>query len=94
MRKREKISERLPLKLDLAGEPIQRQQLVEIFGNSRLIVENHRGVVQYEHCRICIKTGNGIIEVHGQTLELAKMSKEQLVIVGRIERVCLINRGK
>lgn len=93
MRDRKKISDRLPIRLDLAGEAMN-QPLIEIFGNSRVIVENHKGVAQYEHCKIRVKTGNGLIEVLGNKLELVKMAREQLVIVGCIERVCLENWGK
>lgn len=88
MRARKNLTDRLPLKLDLSTEAMQSQTLVEIFGNGRVIVENHRGIIQYGCDQICIKTKKGFITVHGNGMQVAKMSKEQLVIVGSIERVC------
>lgn len=86
---REKLSNKLPLKLDLSAEILPAQSLVEIFGKERVVIENHRGIVQYNTCQICVKKQNGFITVTGKGLNIARMSKEQLVITGCIESVGL-----
>lgn len=88
MRGHDKLSSNLPLKLDLSAEVLPAQTLVEIFGTQRVVIENHKGVVQYDNCQICVKKQKGFITVSGKRLNIARMSREQLVIVGCIESVC------
>ena len=79
---------------DLPGEPNPGQPLVEIAGDKRVLIENHRGVIQYGREKICVQVRYGQIAVCGCGLELARMTREQLVICGNIEGVTLIRRGK
>lgn len=88
MRNHENKAAKLPLKLDLSAEILPAQTLVEIFGTDRVVIENHKGIVQYDNCQICVKNQKGFITVIGKCLNIARMSKEQLVIIGCIERVC------
>ena len=88
MRNHENKAAKLPLRLDLSAEILPAQTLVEIFGTDRVVIENHKGIVQYDNCQICVKKQKGFITVIGKGLNIARMSKEQLVIIGCIERVC------
>lgn len=78
---------------DLLTEPIPGATLVEVSGDRRVLIECHRGVTTYGHKEICVKVSYGIVSVHGSGLELARMTKQQLVITGCIDCVSLI-RGK
>ena len=71
----------------LPGQPI-----VEIAGTHRVLVENHCGVKEYGHHQILIKVSYGCISVIGTQLELARMTKEQLVISGNIQCVQLLRK--
>ena len=68
---------------------LSRQPVVEILGNKRILIENHRGVQVYERDRIqvCVKFGS--IKVLGNCLSLCYMSVSQLVIAGDIQSVSL-----
>lgn len=79
--------------LDLPSEPIPGMPLVEIAGERRVLVENHGGVCQYGPEQICIRVKYGTISVQGRGLELARMSREQLIISGRIDCVMLHRKG-
>ena len=68
--------------------------IIEISGDSRVFVEKHRGIQQYDPNRICISVSYGQISVTGSGMELCRMSKEQLVIRGKIESVAIIRRHK
>ena len=85
--------ERLADSADLSGEPLPLQPLVELAGDRRVLIENHRGVVQYSREKICVKVRYGTVAVTGCGLELSRMTREQLVISGRIDGICLIRRG-
>lgn len=66
--------------------------LIEIIGNKRVLIERHRGVLAYNTEEIYIQACGGKICICGNDLMLAKMSKEQLVVVGQIQSVNLSGR--
>ena len=74
---------------DLITEPTPGATLVEIAGDKRIIIENHRGVIGYGHCEIRVRVSYGILSISGTMLELTYMTKQQLVITGCIECVSL-----
>lgn len=86
--------ERLAEGMDMSRESLPGQPLVEICGERRVLIENHRGVSRYCEDRICIRVSYGEVAVLGRGLELARMTREQLVIRGCIEGITLIRRGK
>ena len=85
---------RLTADLELPGEILPGQSLVELAGDSRVLIENHRGVTEYSRCRIGATVSFGQVLVCGENLELARMTQRQLVITGKVEGVTLVRRGK
>lgn len=79
-------------RLDLPDETSLADSLVEIAGHRRVLIEHHRGVVQYGRQQICVKVKFGTVSIFGQGLELTRMSAEQLIISGCIECVKLERR--
>lgn len=79
-------------RMDLPGEAFPGQALVEIAGNSRVLIEQHRGVCEYSRERISISVSFGQVQICGSGLELRSMTKDQLVISGSIDAVCLNRR--
>lgn len=75
---------------DLPGEA--GLPLMELAGDRRVLIEHHQGVTQYSSGCICVKVKYGLLSVEGCGLELARMSREQLIIRGRIDQVRLIRR--
>ena len=71
----------------LPGLPI-----VEICGNGRVLIENHRGIIKYECHDILVKIKCGCICVSGRELQIDRMSKNRLLITGRIHGVTLQRR--
>lgn len=94
MKERRNILQRLADEADLSGEPLPGQPIVEIAGDHRVLIENHFGVKEYSRERIGVKVKYGVITVCGCGLELIRMTKEQLVISGRIDAVSLQRREK
>ncbi len=84
--------ERLAMAADLTDEPIPGQPLVELAGDCRVLIEHHRGVTEYGRNQISVRVKYGCVTVLGQNLELTRMTKEQLVIMGCIECVRLERR--
>lgn len=80
--------------MDLTSQPLPGLPIVEIAGQNRVLVENHRGVCKYSSETVCVKVGFGQIEICGCCLTLKRMTSEQLIISGRINSVSLIRREK
>lgn len=78
----------------LAGEPLPGVPVVEIAGENRVLIEGHCGVTQYSREQVCVKVCYGCVCVCGSSLELTRMSKEQLIISGRIDNLKLLRRQK
>lgn len=85
--------EQLAEHAELEMEPIPAQPIVEIAGEGRVLIENHCGVKAYCPERILVNVNFGTICVCGCALELLRMTKEQLVIRGRIDSVSLQRRN-
>ena len=67
--------------------------IVELAGDGRVLIENHRGVVEYGTEKICGKVRYGFVCVCGLEMELARMTKDQLVITGKIGSVTIQRKG-
>ena len=94
MKKERNILQWLAEGADLAGEPLPGQSLVEISGDCRVLIENHSVGIEYSRELIC----GGVEFVHvticGCGLELCRMTREQLIIRGRIDAVSLTRRTR
>ena len=77
---------------ELETEYLPGQPVVEIAGDRRVLIERHRGVIEYGPERIRVRVSYGSLCVIGWGLELVRMSHQQLVIAGRIDSVCLERR--
>ena len=89
MKRYERILEKAIMGADLPGEPTPGQPLIEISGDGRVFIENHCGVSMYGKNEIHIRVAFGIICVCGNALELVRMSKQQLVISGKINGISI-----
>ncbi len=72
---------------DLNEESIPMQPVVELLGDGRVLIENHKGVIQYCSERIQARVKFGAISVAGCNLRLRFMSGQKLVIVGKIDSI-------
>ena len=82
-------AQRLTEGMDLAGETLPGTTIAELAGDRRVLIEGHRGVTEYCRERITVKVNFGWLSIHGCGLELRQMSKQQLVVSGRIDGIGL-----
>ena len=61
--------------------------LLELVGSGRILIENHLGISVYGRELICVKTSYGQLCIKGCSMELAQLSKNQLVITGEIHSI-------
>ncbi|NLP18625.1 MAG: sporulation protein YqfC [Firmicutes bacterium] len=60
---------------------------ITLLGNLRLVIENHRGLIQYEpvQIRVCLEKGEVVLQ--GSNLNISLISKEEIVIDGQLKGV-------
>lgn len=75
---------------DLPWEVLPGVPVVELAGEHRVLIERHGGVTQYSREQICVKVRYGQVCICGCGLELKRMTKEQIIISGRIDAVRLL----
>ena len=84
--------EQLKDKAEIGTDSMPGRPVVEIAGQERVLIENHCGVMGYSRERILVKMKYGSVSVCGCGLRLLQMTREQLVIGGRIDGVSLHRR--
>lgn len=92
MKSGKRVIARMISTADLDAELDHRLPIIEIAGNQRVLIENHLSVYGYSSDKICVKVKFGCVCICGSELMIAKMSNEQLVILGDIQAVQLSGR--
>ena len=92
MKKQHGWMNRLLDRVELSGEPLPRQPLVELAGDRRVLVENHCGVTEYRPDQIQIQVPYGQICILGRALSMVQVTVSQLVITGCVDELRLIRR--
>ena len=84
--------EHMLMNTELMEDGLPGQTIVELSGGKRVLVEGHRGVKAYSRERIVVNTKMGAVCVCGCDMEILRMSRERLVIQGRIDAINLLRR--
>lgn len=58
-----------------------------ITGFEEMIIENYKGILEYEDFFVRVNTFIGIVNIHGINLKLDKMTEDNLKITGKIEKI-------
>jgi len=82
--------QKVPLKhkiseiLELPKEIVMNVPKLTMVGNSDLVVENYKGIIEYSSERIRVNTGAGIIKLTGRRLIIREITSEDILISGDI----------
>ena len=69
------------------------QSIIEVAGDHRVLIENHRGVITYGKEKVIANVHYGSVCICGSTLEITHMSREHLIIQGTIHSISLHRRN-
>ena len=58
-----------------------------ITGFEEMIIENYKGILEYEDYYVRVNTYVGIVNIHGINLRLEKMTEDNIKITGKIETI-------
>lgn len=84
------ISERIAAAargIETAGGYMVGAPRVEIISNQRVLIENHKGILEYGNTLMRINCGRIVVKITGQQLELKALSVSELAIQGNIVTV-------
>lgn len=77
-------------RFDLPADAVAGMPRITITGRSRVLIENHRGLLEYGEELIEVAGGRIRVRIHGTDLQLRAMDHSDLVIHGHILSVELI----
>lgn len=73
--------------LEIPVELSTNNPKVTITGFERILIENYRGILEYQDYFVRINTYIGIININGFNLNLEEMTTDDLLVTGKIESV-------
>lgn len=80
IRLREKFTEML----ELPKEIVLDMPKLTMLGNGDLIIENYKGIVEYDEDILRVNTTSGIIKVNGEDVYIKEITPESIMIYGNI----------
>ncbi|MCG0277556.1 MAG: sporulation protein YqfC [Thermanaeromonas sp.] len=78
--------------LDLPQEAVCDWPRLTLIGNSRLLLENHRGVVTYESGLLRVNATLGQLEITGKDLKLKVLRPDAMAVEGSIKSIKFLER--
>lgn len=85
--KKDKIGEKLARFLEIPLDTAVDWPKIVINANREVLIQNHRGVIEYDRQLVRINTKFGEVKICGAHLVLVAALKEEITVEGRIERV-------
>ena len=73
--------------LEMPSEIISNVPKITITAFDELIVENFKGILEYENFFVRISTYIGNVNINGFNLKLTQMNEEDILVQGKIESV-------
>lgn len=84
MRKKvRKLDEILEIPIELSTNTPK----VTVVGFEKILIENYKGILEYQEYFVRLSTYIGIININGFGLNLEEMTKDDLLVTGKIDRI-------
>lgn len=77
--------------LELPKEITTNQPKITIIGFEEMLIENYKGILEYEEFYIKLATYIGAININGFNLKLNQMKEETILVTGKIDSIDLEN---
>ena len=78
---------RLDKILEMPEELYTNTPKLTITGFSEIVLENYKGILEYEEFFASISTHIGIVNINGYNINLEKMTNDDIKITGKIESI-------
>lgn len=80
---------RLDKILEMPEEVYSNTPKLTITGFNEIVLENYKGILEYEEFFASISTYIGIVNINGTNINLEKMTNDDIKITGKIESIDL-----
>jgi sporulation protein YqfC len=81
------VRERIADVLELPREIVLDLPKLTMVGRGNMIIENYKGIVEYDSSRIRINTGIGVIKISGSGMLIKEITSEDIMVGGIINSV-------
>lgn len=75
--------------LEMPTEIVSNEPKITIIGFNEILIENYKGILEYEDIYIRINTHIGIININGFNLNLEQISEDDISVKGKIDSITL-----
>ncbi len=73
--------------LEMPKEISSSAPKITIMGVNEMLIENYKGILEYQEFFVRVSTHIGIININGFKLVLNEMSSDDVMITGKIESI-------
>lgn len=73
--------------LEIPQEVYTNTPKIIITGFNEIILENYKGILEYEEFFASISTYIGVVNINGYNINLEKMTNDDIKITGKIESI-------
>ena len=84
-RKNNRISNKINSILEVPRELTDNNSKITIIGFDEMLIENYKGILEYEEFYIKISTNLGNININGFNLSLEQVTEDDICVKGKIE---------
>ncbi len=82
-RKARKLDEILEIPVELSTN----NPKITVVGFERVLIENYKGILEYQDYFVRLNTYIGIININGFNLNLEEMTADDLLVTGKIDSI-------
>lgn len=86
---RYQLKRRLTDLFDLPPDVTLDLPRILLVGGLQVIVENHRGLIEYTPNRVAVGVTRGQVAIEGEELEIGIINVEEIMVLGRIRALLL-----
>ena len=73
--------------LEMPREITSNDPKITIIGFNEMLIENYKGIIEYEEYAIRISTYIGVLNINGFNLNLNQISPDDIMITGKIASI-------
>ena len=77
--------------LDVPQEVVTGLPKITILGFNEILIENYKGILEYEEFYIRVNTYIGVVNINGFNFNIKQMSDEDILITGQIDSIDIEN---
>lgn len=87
MKNKKKLQNKINRLLEMPQEISTNLPKITVMGFKQMLIENYKGILEYQEFYIRISTYIGILNINGYELHLEEMTTDDLMVTGKIESI-------